>query len=150
MNYPEAQIRPEDEDDDRDISLEKLYLDGWRDFAARVALELNIDPNPDRSMAGSIRDLVPVFGKNKEHLKTLIDVTGGVNLDPNLQLTGLQIITAIMFLQPIGHCPCSNGCTPARPFECLTRWPRAQARVQIVQDCTPAPTLCAGCRCPFE
>jgi len=100
LNYPEAQIRPEDEDDDRDISLEKLYLDGWRDFAARVALELNIDPNPDRSMAGSIRDLVPVFGKNKEHLKTLIDVTGGVNLDPNLQLTGLQIITAIMFLQP--------------------------------------------------
>jgi len=100
-------LQPDVESEEVERTVESYFSDNWDNFRARVALELKIDPNPSRSMIGSIRDLAPVFGSKKtmgnsnyEHLKTLINVTSAPGLDPSLQLTGLRIITSILFLQP--------------------------------------------------
>lgn len=101
-------IKDEDEtiedDETRDA---KIFLDGWSNFTARVALELKVDLDPEKSTIRSIRDLAPVFGSKKtlgntkfEHLKTLMTVVSNQELDSSLQLTCLRIIIAVFYLQP--------------------------------------------------
>ena len=100
--------KQEEEDGQKDsLSKERTFLEGWQNFTARVAIELKIHPDPNKSMARSILHLVPVFGSiktsgnsNLEHLRTLIDVASAKDLEPVMQLTCLRLINAIIFLQP--------------------------------------------------
>ena len=44
---------------------EGMFLEGWQNFTARVAIELKIHPEIDKAMTRSILHLVPVFGSTK-------------------------------------------------------------------------------------
>ena len=86
---------------------ERAFGDGWENFIAHLAIQLKVDPNPDKSMLRSVRDLALVFGskktfgnRNLEHIKMLIDTASDMSLEPINQLTAIRIIIASLYMQP--------------------------------------------------
>ena len=98
-----------DEADDgrKAFSLEKTFLDNWEVFCARIAIELKVNTNPNKTMIRFSRDLAFVFGSRKtrgneklEKLRDMILLTPELTLDAQIKLTNLRVITAILYLQP--------------------------------------------------
>jgi len=96
-----------DENSPPEDSPEQMFLNGWDNFIAHLAIQLRVDPNPEKSMLRSVRDLALVFGSRKtlgngnlEHIKMLIDTASACSLDALNQLTALRVITATLYMQP--------------------------------------------------
>jgi hypothetical protein len=81
----EQELAPELERRDSH-SEEEAFLDNWKNFTARLAIEVNVDLNPSLRMLKFVRSLAPVFKSKK--WTTLVDLTSYIDLEPELLLTG--------------------------------------------------------------
>lgn len=89
-------------------SKETHFLAGWQDFKMYLCHSyLHVDPSPGKSMHRSIKDLAMMLGSkttfrnaNYEVLREFVKQLSFENCDGMVQLNGLKVVRAILYLQP--------------------------------------------------
>ena len=105
-----AAIRLEEEDIrlQKEKGVEALFMEGWRDFKLHVgSTYLGVETEEGRTMIGCIKDMATMLGSRKsfqnDELQTLgefIRELASEQCDPLVQLNGLRVVRAVLYIQP--------------------------------------------------